>query len=219
MSVKLSEFIRSCENFSAADRQEHLGKNQTGGADCRDRLSKSARLNKGAIQILGATAAVAFALGGGAARSSELGYPASALAEFSQPKPLLETASAPHLAGDEEAPKSDKKTIKYTGKCYAKLDGRVRINGPCPVTWKTGEEVSVDLVANDVKNESGAVWRAGVFRDGRKWYAHWGRSLEESSTDAPPGGEAHASQQDLGEVKKHGSCWSNSRVRICERET
>jgi hypothetical protein len=184
-------------------------------------LSASALRIKCAMRILRYVAALSLAVGANAALSSELGYPGSALAEFSQSKPLLTTTEAPAPAIAQGAAKPTNETIRYTGKCYARVDGRVRINGPCPVTWKTGDDVGVNLLAHsEEKHGAGTLWRVAVYRDGRKWYAHWGRSTDESNSDARADGpERRPRRHDLSEVKKHGSCWTNRRVRICERES
>jgi hypothetical protein len=182
--------------------------------------SHAARI-KGAKRILNNAAAIALAAGAGTAQASELGYPKSALAEFSQSKPLLTTTQAPPPAMAQGAAKSSEETIKYTGKCYARVDRRILINGPCPVTWKTGDGANVSLLAHrGKKHDTGPVWRVAVHREGRKWYAHWGYSTDESNSHAlADGTEQRPRRQDLSEVKKHGSCWTSRRLRICESES
>lgn len=159
------------------------------------------------------------------AQSSELGFPGSALAEFQHSQPTIAIARAPSVdpaptpATAEHSAKPDEKTIKYTGKCFARLDGHVRIDGPCPVTWRTGGDLRVDIDGEDKKARGGA-WRAVVSRDGRKWRAHWGQLTDGLDHGAQESDSKSVSAlKDLGEVRKHGSCWSNSRVRICERES
>lgn len=159
------------------------------------------------------------------AQSSELGFPGSALAEFQHSQPSIAVARAPTLDAApmpttaEHSAKADEKTIKYTGKCFARLDGHVRIDGPCPVTWRTGSDMRVDIDGEDKKARGGA-WRAVVSRDGRKWRARWGQLTDRPDHDAEESNSRSVSAlKDLGEVRKHGSCWSNSRVRICERES
>jgi hypothetical protein len=165
--------------------------------------------------------ALVFAVSAGGAQASELGFPASALVEAGQSE-LFAAASTVTLRADLDSLKSvekadsakpDEKTVKYTGKCYAKVDGDVRIDGPCPVEWKTGEGLSVSLHADDGKVEPAKNASAGVAREGRKWFAYWRDVAQET------GGQAAPDRQDLGEVRKHGSCWSNQRVRICERDS
>jgi hypothetical protein len=194
-------------------------------------LHPSAIWNKRGGKILAITVAVISAFSASVALSNELGYPGSALAEFQRFEPMLvtekartqvvaprqqssfaESAQPPQESpAPETSTKGDEKTIKYTGKCYARLDGRVRINGPCPVTWRTGDDLRVDLLAGDDEN-------VAIARDGRKWRAHWGQ-LTDGAGASTGRGRSHAAHQDLGEVRKRGSCWSNSRVRICERES
>ena len=165
--------------------------------------------------------ALIMAISAGGAQASELGFPASALVEAGQVE-LFAAASTVTLRADldplkpeerAETAKSDEKTVKYTGKCYAKVDGDVRIDGPCPVEWKRGDGLSVSLRADNGKVEPARNSTAGVAREGRKWFAYWREVAQE------PGGDAAPDREDLGEVRKHGSCWSNHRVRICERDS
>jgi hypothetical protein len=162
--------------------------------------------------------AIALAIGANSAQATELGFPASALVEAGEPK-LFAASAAPGLgvaldpAQSEDSASADEKTLKYTGKCYAKVDGSIRIKGRCPVVWKTGEEVSVSLSAYEGKVEPEKIAWAGVSREGRKWYAYWRDVTQESGSARSP------DTKDLGEVRKHGSCWTNRRVRICEHES
>ena len=146
------------------------------------------------------------------AHSSELGFPASALAEAGQSNPFALPATL-DFGKSLESVNPEAKTIKYTGKCYAEIDGRVRINGACPVTWKTGEDLSVSLSATDEKDRPLRVRFVSIFRQDRKWFAHWGNEVHEHHAAVPKNAE------DLGKVHKQGSCWANRRVRICEHDT
>lgn len=154
------------------------------------------------------------AVSAASAQSTELGFPASALVEAGESK-LFAASAAPDLGmalrppRSEESAKSEDKTLKYTGKCYAKVDGDVRINGPCSVVWKTGEDVSVSLKGREEMIEPQQIPSAAVSREGRKWFAYW-RDV---------GGEQSPDRKELGAVRKHGSCWSNRRVRICESDS
>ena len=176
--------------------------------------------NKSARSILAVIATLAFAIKADFACSDELGFPASALAEFGTLRPMLTTDRTPELGLQSDASKPEQKMMKYTGKCYARIDGHIRINGPCPVTWKAGEDASVNLRGGEKDGKPGKVWAASIFREGHKWRAHGNQLTRDDGveTDANQG-EMKVTGQDLGEVRKHGSCWTNSRVRICEKES
>jgi hypothetical protein len=155
------------------------------------------------------------AVSAASAQSTELGFPASALVEAGESK-LFAASAAPGLAmrlepsKPEESAKSEEGTLlKYTGKCYAKVDGSIRINGPCSVVWKTGEDASVSLKVREEMIEPEQIPSAGVSREGRKWFAYW----------SDVGGQQPSDRRELGVVRKRGSCWTNRRVRICESDS
>jgi hypothetical protein len=222
MGGKAARLISLTERLYGGDPQKLAHGRSMTDSNRLVTLRTDAVSKKPTRKILGTSVAIASIFSPHVTLSSELGYPGSALAEFQRLEPLIATARAPLLdapppsAASQPEAKLDEKTIKYTGKCYARLDGRVRINGPCPVTWRTGDDLGVDLDVGENRNEEEVV----VSRDGRKWRAHWGQFTDGAGgRSRAKGSKSSAAQQDLGEVRKHGSCWSNSRVRICERES
>lgn len=220
MSPVKDKFLRSVRAFWNGEAPCRLKSETIETKAFGSKLKSNRRKNKIARLILAKIAILAFAVSTDSAHSSELGFPASALSEFGTLKPMLTTDRTPELGLQSDTSKPEQKMIKYTGKCYARVDGHIRINGPCPVTWKTGEEASVDLRAGEKDSKAGKVWAASISRYGRKWRAHGNQLTRDDGveTDVDPG-EVKVMGQDLGEVRKHGSCWTNSRVRICEKES
>ena len=220
MSPMQDEFIRSVSGFWNGETPTQLKREIADTKAFGSKLKIQRLKNRIGRSLLEKIAILALTISAGSAHSSELGFPASSLAEFGTLKPMLTTDRTPELGVQADASKSEQKMIKYTGKCYAKVDGHIRINGPCPVIWKTGEDASLDLRAGEKESKAGKVWAASVFRDGRKWRAHGNQlTRDEAIATETNQGETKVTGQDLGEVRKHGSCWTNSRVRICERES
>jgi hypothetical protein len=86
-------------------------------------------------------------------------------------------------------------------KCLLEIEGETYISGPCPVVLD--EDGSLTLGADGKTNPKG--YFAMVLVSGKNaGDAYW--------NEAP--GSTHA-QGSLGEVTRHGACWSNDQVRLC----
>ena len=88
-----------------------------------------------------------------------------------------------------------------TAKCLLEIDGETYISGPCPVVLD--DEGSFTLGADGKTDPEG--YFAMVLVSGKNIAdAYW--------NEAPASTHAQGS---LGEVIRHGACWSNARAKIC----
>jgi hypothetical protein len=99
--------------------------------------------------------------------------------------------AAPAAAGEET----------LTAKCLLEIDGETYISGTCPVVLD--DEGSFTLGADGKTAPEG--YFAMVLVSGKNIAdAYW--------NEAPASTHAQGS---LGEVTRHGACWSNARAKIC----
>ncbi len=88
-----------------------------------------------------------------------------------------------------------------TAKCLLEIDGETYLSGPCPVVLD--EEGSFTLGADGKTDPEG--YFATVLVSGKDVAdAYW--------NEAPASTHAQGS---LGEVTRHGACWSSARAKIC----
>ena len=87
------------------------------------------------------------------------------------------------------------------GRCLIAVDGRTFLKGRCNIQIRPGGSFTVG-----VSDQSRSEYFAYVALDGGPDAAvgYW------NGTEA----ESHASEH-LGQLKRKGACWSNSRARIC----
>ena len=115
----------------------------------------------------------------------EIAQPNAAPSEVAPPT-VAEATPAAREPLKEGEPFDD----SYTGTCFAKIDGRVVVDGPCPVVWNKAPSVTLRLEGKPIT----------LVRDnGRIWRMSWG-------------------DRTIGKVRKTESCWSGPGVKVCERD-